>query len=31
VTGKVDEGGDGDFIGVNDLENLKKKKWKRYR
>jgi hypothetical protein len=30
MTGKVHEGGDGNFIGNKDLENLEKQKWKRY-
>jgi hypothetical protein len=31
MTGKVDEGSDGNSIGNNDSENLKKQRWKRYR
>jgi hypothetical protein len=31
MTGKVDEGGDGNSTGNNDLENLKKQRSKRRR
>jgi hypothetical protein len=30
MTGKVHGGGDGNFIGNNDLENLEEQKWKRH-